>query len=212
MTLTTNPSQSSSIYSVLVLYLTSTRSTIVIEADGGDEVVAQARKAEDLRAAINTDVHRPPHRVVTQRHGATHGNLAAGKPLHGVGAQPIQVPFAFNEAAVPEVGLISVNVEVRQNQTKIDVTVDAAQCHRQDSLDIRRRPSQHNVGVERLLTGFGGDRVVFREGDAHRASVGLKTSLGTTTMLLCKRTVIEKKERINHEPSVRFMKHATSCK
>ena len=50
---------------------------LTVKTDGRDEVVAQAGKAEDLGTAIDTGVHRPPRRVVTQRDSVTSGDRTA---------------------------------------------------------------------------------------------------------------------------------------
>ena len=81
-----------------------------MKEDGGDEVVAQAGKAGVFSAAIDTGVHRPPRRVVTQREGGAQGN--GRKRSIYLGAEPIQVTTDMVTAAMGVVGIVSCGIEV----------------------------------------------------------------------------------------------------
>jgi hypothetical protein len=145
-----------------------TRFALVDEADGGDEVVAQVGKAEDLGAAIDTGVHRPPRRIVTQREGSTHDNGPAPQSV-ALGAQPVQGAIEGPDKAaivnVGVIGVIGVWIEIRHDPTKTRPTAGDTHCHCEAPIGIGRRSRQQRTGVRGVCAIFGGRGQIVREFD-----------------------------------------------
>jgi hypothetical protein len=152
---------------------------LAVKVDGGDEVVAQPGKAEDLGAAIDTGVHRPPRRVITQRYGAACGK-GPTRQVPVFGAQPPQGAIdGIDKATMGFAGIFGDGIQVGYGPAKHDLGCPRSTAPRHDETAIgaRRWSRQQHIGVTAGSSGLSSRDAVRRQCNPRRTRIGTKPCL-----------------------------------